>query len=66
MTVEKRTKQCISSRVGGYVDNAENLSVSLIEIVNSADLGSSSKYKDEIVFGLRWRKVPEEEQFVQG
>jgi hypothetical protein len=57
---------CISSRVGRYVDNVENLCVSLIEIVNSADLGSSSKYKDEIVFGLRWRKVPEEEQFVQG
>jgi hypothetical protein len=66
MTEGKITIICIFSRVGRYVDNVENLSVSLIEIVNSADLGSSSKYKDEIVFGLRWRKVPEEEQFVQG
>jgi len=40
--------------------------VNLFGIVNSTDLGSSSKYKDGIVFGLRWRKVPEEEQFVQG
>jgi hypothetical protein len=58
----------ISSYVGRYVDNIEIIiSVNFYVIINSTDLGSSSKYKDEMfVFGLRWRKVPEEEQFIQG
>ena len=64
----ENTEICIPSPVGRYVDNVETKWVwTICEIVNSADLGSSSKYKDEMfVFGLRWRKVPEEEQFVQG
>lgn len=65
---DKKQLFCVySSLVGRYVDNVEKLCAwAFFGIVNSADLGSSSKYKDEIVFGLRWRKVPEQEQFIQG
>jgi len=35
------------------------------EFIIRTDLGSSSKYKDEIiVFGLRWRKVSKQEHFI--
>ena len=49
-----------------HSEKFRRVNVNWLGTSNSADLGGSSNQKNEILFRLKQKKVPEEEQFVQG
>ena len=61
-TTDVIMSQCVGGR--GGCDAA--FGVSLSESASGADLGGSSKYSNENFEGLKWRRVPCEQQLDMG